>query len=599
MKRILALVFLFAAATSLAADLSLSIQPLFEGRSQTNGPNPFVATVANRGADAVGHVATEMGQSGSVLHPVNLPRGSVKRITLIVPVSAQYEQIRVTLDTDQGRVSKVIQPEYGYSGAGGALQIGGSSGDMAFLAQKTVMHVGAAAAPERPILYSGFDYVVLGESAERMSDAASRALQVYLVAGGRVLLLGGASSPILHDPRWTPILPMRPTGVREVRVPTSVEKWWGRPMPDTPITVTVGPVASSSQVRVTAPVPLVVERAVGQGLVVQFAFNPFDEPLRTWPGLEKLFARYLPPSSGAIQSIGRYSQYEQSTAIPGSPGATSMPAPLPQQDAFTLEVPPWGKMLTLLIAYAVVVVPVNLLLLRKVRRSEWAWLTAPLVSVGFAGAFFSFAGDLYRTPLSTATDGTLTWDARLPEGYFTGRTQLFVPRGGRYDLGLTGIDFLGNEAYDEYGMGTSQRTALDLVDTGSYSAPKARFTNLTYHSVVYAQIVPTGGWLRTAVAPRKGNRVQLKITNGSPYPWSHLELRAPGAKHTLSKLPPGETWIVPQEITLNDSRKPTQPSLLLVGTLEGFRPGPQLGRDVTRVGGTRFNVAVDAEVLHP
>lgn len=602
MKRGLCLILLGIAVAAQAADLSLSIQPLFEGRSQINGPTPYIATVANRGPDAVGRVVVRIESSGNVLHPVNLPRGSTKRVTLILPVSAQYSQVQITLDTDQGRVSKQILPQYGYGGQGGGLLIGGSSGDMAFLNPQPTQHVGADAAPERPILYSGFDFVVLGESAERMSDAATRALQIYLVAGGKILLVGGASSPLLHDPRWVPLLPMHPTGVRDVRVPTSVEKLWGRPMPETPITLTLGKVADSSQVRATGPVPLVVERSAGQGLVVQFAFNPFDEPLRTWSGLTKLFARYLPPGSGSIQMLGRDHRYEDFgnsgmptsaiVVVPGSP-----PQPL-VQDAFTLEMPPWSKMLTLLIAYALIVVPVNLLVLRRMRKSELAWVTAPLVSLGFAGAFFSLAGDLYKTPLSTASTGSLIWDTRLPEGYFSGTTQMFVPRGGRYDLELEGIDYLGTTQFNDYSMRASRATP-DLVDTGTYSAPNARFANLTYQSVVYGQIVPTQSWLRTTSEPLPRRRIKLKITNGSPHVWSSLVLQGPNGHQTLPKLLPGATWTLAEPISMTDNRKPTRPPLQLTGVLEGFRPGPQLGNDVTRLGNTVFNAAVTVEERQP
>ena len=568
------------------------------------GPTPYVATVSNRGPDAQGRIVANLADAGTVVYPVNLPRGSTKQITVIVSAQAQYSGIEIVLDTDRGRVARTVRPEYGYSSEGNALLIGGSSGDLAFLNPSPALYVPADTAPDRPILYSAFDFVVLSETAERMSDSAVRALQTWLVAGGTVALLGGASSPLLHDPRWAPFLPMAPTGARDVMVSRSVEQIWGRRMPNEPISVTVGRVAASGQVRASGPIPLVIERCAGGGRVVQFAFNPFDEPLRTWQGLNKLFARHLPPRRNTIKSLGSGNgdagtfmpTWLAPPPVPGSPSISAARAYTPPQDAFNLELPPWDRVLTLLIVYAVLVVPVNLLVLRRLRKSEWAWVTAPMLSLGFAAAFFSFAGTLYKTPLSTAVTGTLMWDTRLPQGYFIGQAQMFVPRGGRYDLGLEGADFVvGSGSYDEYGMRGSQRVSLDLVDTGTLNAPEARFANLTYHSLSLGQIVPTGSWLRATA----DTQADIKITNTSPHRWQTLALIGPNASQTMPALAPGDTWTVPKAMRMRDIRKPTQPPLVLWGTLEGFRPGPQLGSDASQPQAVHFIVVIDLETLRP
>src|SRR3989304_3231796 len=50
--------------------------------------------------------------------------------------------------------------------------------------------------------------------------------------------------------------------------------------------------------------------------------------------------------------------------------------------------PPGEQLLVLLVAYIVLIGPVNYLILRRLDRREWAWLTMPLLIVVFsAGAF--------------------------------------------------------------------------------------------------------------------------------------------------------------------------------------------------------------------
>ena len=67
--------------------------------------------------------------------------------------------------------------------------------------------------------------------------------------------------------------------------------------------------------------------------------------------------------------------------------------------------PPASQMLMVLAIYFVVVVPVNFLVLKKLGRGEWAWFTAPIISLIFAGVLFSRAQNLYSAKMSTASAG--------------------------------------------------------------------------------------------------------------------------------------------------------------------------------------------------
>ena len=119
-------------------------------------------------------------------------------------------------------------------------------------------------------------------------------------------------------------------------------------------------------------------------------------------------------------------------------------------DPFNTKLPPTTKVLWILCTYFVVIIPINFLLLKKLKRGEWAWFTAPVISLSFAGAFFAAASDLYSAKLSTATQGLLVATAHTPETLFFGKSQLFFPRGGEYDLKLQNLDSLGAGQGDPY-----------------------------------------------------------------------------------------------------------------------------------------------------
>ena len=60
----------------------------------------------------------------------------------------------------------------------------------------------------------------------------------------------------------------------------------------------------------------------------------------------------------------------------------------------SLALPPIGGLLILLFGYILLVGPLNYLLLRRLDRREWAWVTMPLLVVGFAVAAYVYGNTL-------------------------------------------------------------------------------------------------------------------------------------------------------------------------------------------------------------
>ncbi|MCB8932502.1 MAG: hypothetical protein H6534_03575 [Chthonomonadaceae bacterium] len=569
-----------------AGPLGIRVQPLYEGR-RASGMVALVATVSNSGRDATGAVVVSTEGMAPVRFPVALPRGSVKRVRMLAPLNAYYGTPTVVLETDRGSVRAMLPPSeiaYGEDHPG-ALLIGGASGELNFLEESTGLFVQAESAPDRPIAYASMRFVVLGEGAERMSDGVVDALQAWAETGGTIVVVGGASNPLLFDRRWTPFLPLEAEGSRQARIPRSVEKLWGRPMPDAPIAVAFGRVAPGARVAVQGPVPLVMDRPLGSGRVLMFAFNPFEGPLRTWPGRKKMFEQHL-PAMGSTGMMGLQSQpsYFGGTRIPSSPGVIRN-----EPDPFTVELPATGTVLMLLAGYVVLVVPINFLLLRKLKRGEWAWVTSPLLSLGFAAVFFSFAADLYKTPLGRAVTGTLYLDSRLDHGYLVGNAQLFIPRGGTYDLRFDAVDWVAPVGFDLYGSGyggrTESRIDLGLVDNGNLHARRAAFPNLAFHQFGFAQRLETAGWLAVRGSVKNG-KVRLELTNGSPYSMAPTIGKGDANALPVGILAPGASGAV----QLAGSRVP--PHVFVFGSLEGLEAGPRLGKDYSSPTSMRFEAVV-------
>ena len=56
----------------------------------------------------------------------------------------------------------------------------------------------------------------------------------------------------------------------------------------------------------------------------------------------------------------------------------------------SLALPPIGGLLVLLFGYIVLIGPINYLVLRRLDRREWAWVTMPVLIVVFTVGAFGF-----------------------------------------------------------------------------------------------------------------------------------------------------------------------------------------------------------------
>src|SRR5205085_5045297 len=117
---------------------------------------------------------------------------------------------------------------------------------------------------------------------------------------------------------------------------------------------------------------LLFRRDLGAGAVI---FSVFDlAGLRGWSGEIKLWRQVLNPTD--IFAPGTDARQQRSNLL---------------QDVLelpSLGLPSVGVLFCFLVGYILVIGPLNYLLLRRLRRLEWAWLTVPLTVLIFAGGLY-------------------------------------------------------------------------------------------------------------------------------------------------------------------------------------------------------------------
>jgi hypothetical protein len=598
-RGLLSMILALACAAAVhAEDIKMDMHPAFDGYLPQFGTIPIAVDLENSGPDAKGMLRV-VGSAFYTDYPIELPQGSKKKVFTYPSVG--FGDTQFILMTDRGRQLQTYTPEQKWaSGQQVVLVISDSPGDLAFLrSQKDASqdklslqdaYVKPADAPDRPVAYNGVAVVMMGQGAERLGDEAVAALKLFAMTGGRLVFVGGASSPILSDPRWKDLLPasnFRPVNVTGSR---TLEKLGGVPIPQA--TFMDGIPTKDATASMDGGVLVKASRQYGLGSIEYEAFNIMEKPLSKWPARRTALKAMLDTSEinavrGFVLGFSRESVDAYSGSyVSGSPGSyrfVSRAITPINSDPFSMELPSAVRIFTILALYFVCVVPLNFLLLKKLGRSELAWFTAPVISLAFAFVLFSQARSLYSAKLSTASQGLLVGVQGESQGMFLGSSQVFIPTGGSYDLQLSGVDSIGliddNQGYS----GNGQTLDLSPEDGGDLKVKQMRANNLTFREITYRQKVTTPDWFSVR---RTGSGYE--VSNDSPYSLAGGFLYVGSRRIQLPALKPGSSSKVSASglRTSYEDHQSIAPylsekSLAISGELIGFRPGPQIGAEVT------------------
>jgi hypothetical protein len=156
-----------------------------------------------------------------------------------------------------------------------------------------------------------------------------------------------------------------------------------------------------------------------------------------WPGL-------IPPRSEGTVSMADDSQ------IVGA--VSNLPS---------LELPPLGGLLALLFGYIALIGPVNYLVLRRIDRREWAWVTIPVLIVAFAAGAYAFGSALRGSSIIVNEVGVVRGAPDATEGTAQVYLGVFSPTRGTYQVAVPGGALLSSPISGDIFGG--QGASLDIV----------------------------------------------------------------------------------------------------------------------------------------
>ncbi len=523
------------------AGMTMEARALVQGHARTGSWMAIRVDLANAGPAFVGELRLVGGTQGRTRFalPVDLPTTSRKAYTIYAQAPAFGSSLEVALVADEAVVTRravafaLHDPGQLVIGVvaerpGPLVAALGRLRDPAG-PQPAVVQLTVADLPERPEAWSALDRLVWQDvDAGQLSAQQLAALRTWLAGGGRLTIVGGSGGLGLLAGFPEELLPFRPTVTIDVD-PEAIRGLLGGTLPRGAemMPALAGSTAPGARTLAgSGDQAIVGDRPFGSGAITLAGFDPSTPWLAESTSVDVLWAT-LVPTRGTARTPLVVGDDAMLVSLLGT-----MPA---------LALPSIGGLLLLLLGYIILIGPVNYLVLRRLDRREWAWVTMPLLVVGFTVVAFAIGFVLRGTDvivnqvaLVRAAPGTDAAQAQVYLGVFS-------PTRGSYEVGVPGGALL-SAPYSGEGFGQSGGQGLDVVQ-----GDPARLRQL---AVGY-------GTLRAiraeapVLAPRieadlrmEGDRVRGTIRNASAQPLAKPAVVLGTAIAVLPDLAPGASATV-------------------------------------------------------
>jgi hypothetical protein len=381
------------AADALAAgDVTMSARILLQGHARVGSWVAIEVQLANDGPSVEGELRMDGGSQSQTRFSmrVDLPTGS--RLTYVL--HAQPPPFGRTLKVDlvsSGSSIKNVTVAYLVHDAG-QLVVGvlaePPQGIVAELslppglngASPATVPLTIADLPDRVEGWAPLDRLVWQDvDTTKLSPGQLAAMRGWIAAGGRLVIAGGTAGINTLSGFPDDLLPYRPTATLDVD-PVDLTGLFGTlPEGAAELPAMAGALAHGRVLARSGDRAIAAQMPFGSGSVTLLGFDPTTRWLAASKAVGGMWQGLLPPrSAGDGSALSDDSQLQNAV--------NQLPA---------LQLPPVGGLLLLLAAYILVIGPLNYLILKRLDRREWAWVTMPLLVLAFAAGAYGY-GSLLR-----------------------------------------------------------------------------------------------------------------------------------------------------------------------------------------------------------
>ncbi len=393
-----AVVALPAQAQDGAALIEMTVDAGYDTYFRDDHWLPVQVAVTNNGdpidARVIVRPETTRGVGGTFSVPMELPTNSSKRDQLYITARGTVTQLRVELlsnDNDAVLASRqvplsVIQAtEQLYvvvtQSAAGSIDMTNARalGTVAYQANWSIDDIPTNAAALESVNALVFTDVDTGG----LTLEQERAIEAWVADGGHLIVTGGPNYQATAEGLRT-LLPLNPDDSETLANLQPLAAYLG--LEDdlaAETSVAVGEVMTGASVAIEteAGVPLLVRRSLGDGTVDYLTPDPNVAPLRGWEHTSALWYNLAVTRTPVPNWSQDFRAWDAAkTAAEILPGLDVLPSVLPLCGFLAL--------------YIVLIGPVNYLILNRVNRREYAWLTIPALIVLFSGLAWVVGGEL-------------------------------------------------------------------------------------------------------------------------------------------------------------------------------------------------------------
>jgi hypothetical protein len=386
-------------------------------------------------------------------------------------------------------------------------------------ARPATFALGVEDLPERIEAWAPLDRLIWQDvDSSQLTAGQLTAMRGWLSAGGRLIVVGGTGGGPVLAGFSDDVLPFRPTATVDVPAASLTTLLGELPAEATDVIALGGELSRGRPLATVGDTTIAAEAAYGLGAVTILGFDP----ARGWVGeldaIESLWARFLPPRVNSAIVSGDDNQMVNAVS--------QLPA---------LALPPIGGLLLLLAGYIALIGPINYLVLRRLDRREWAWVTMPVLIIVFAAGAYGFGAALRGLDVIVNEVAIIRGAPGATEGTAQVYLGVFSPSRGTYQVEIPGGALLSSTVSGDFVGGNSG--ALDVVqgDPSRVRDLVVGFGSLRTLRAETATTVP----LLTSDLKLEAGRLVGTIRNDSEETLERPAIVLGGSVLVLRDMPPG------------------------------------------------------------
>ena len=309
-----------------------------------------------------------------------------------------------------------------------------------------IVALGVDDLPERVEAWASLDQLVWQDTDSGLLSAPQKAaLRGWLATGGRLVVAGGTSGPnALSALADEGLLPYRPTSTVDVPPDALTAMLGDVPAGAADLPALAGELERGAAIARLGDRVVAAEGAYGSGTVTLVGFDPAANWITGTPIADELWQRLVPGRAANPLVLTDDSQILSAVR--------SVPA---------LALPPIGGLLALLIGYIVLIGPINYIVLRRLDRREWAWITMPILIVVFAAGSYAYGAVLRGVDVIVNEVAIVRGAPDATEGQAQVYFAVFSPTRGTYQVEVPGGALLSSTLTGELATGAGPR--VDVV----------------------------------------------------------------------------------------------------------------------------------------